>query len=237
MRVDRPKPPAAAETGDRVVSMGRRERGKVDKRRRIVAAARTEFSEKGYDVATLREIAERADVAIGTLFIYATNKRDLLMMIVNDELDEISKTPQALPNAGDDLVDDLLAFFRQRYAFWVGDPELARAAMREMNAPYVESSEIGIELLRGLRRRAQIVECVAHILRTRSAIDNVTYADDLDVVAWFLTDIYLSEVRLWLNDERPTVDSGIGRLRRMFLLATTGVVRASHRSGKSARAR
>jgi AcrR family transcriptional regulator len=180
--------------------MGRRERGKVDKRRRIMAAARTVFGEKGYDAATLREIAERADVAIGTLFIYATNKRDLLMMIVNDELDEISKTPQAPPESGHDVVDDLLAFFRQRYEFWVDDPELARAAMREMNAPYVESTEIGIELLRGLRRRAQIVECVAHILRMRSAIDNITYADDLDVVAWFLTDIYLSEVRLWLND-------------------------------------
>jgi AcrR family transcriptional regulator len=237
MRIDRSNTSGAVDGSDRVVSMGRRERGKVDKRRRIMAAARAVFGEKGYDAATLREIAERADVAIGTLFIYATNKRDLLMMIVNDELDEISKTPQALPEAGDDIVDDLLGFFRQRYAFWVDDPELARAAMREMNAPYVESTEIGIELLRGLRRRAQIVECVAHILRTRSAMDNVSYADDLDVVAWFLTDIYLSEVRLWLNVERPTVGGGIDRLRRMFALAITGVVRASNRSGKSVRAR
>ncbi len=208
-------------------SMGRRERGKVDKRRRIMAAARAVFGEKGYDAATLREIAEHADVAIGTLFIYATNKRDLLMMIVNDQLDEISKTPQRAPVAGRDVVDDVLAFFRQRYAFWVQDPELARAAMREMNAPYVQSKDIGIELLRGLRRRAQIVECVAHILRSRAADEGIIFADDLDVVAWFLTDIYLSEVRLWLNDERPTVEAGIARLRRMFALATGGIVRSN----------
>ncbi len=44
------------------------------------------FIAKGFDDTTTREIAQRASVGIGTLFIYADNKRDLLFLVANDEL-------------------------------------------------------------------------------------------------------------------------------------------------------
>ena len=65
--------------------LGRRERGKLEKRRRIREATREVFRRKGYEAATTREIAARADVAIGTLFAYASDKRELLMMVINDD--------------------------------------------------------------------------------------------------------------------------------------------------------
>ena len=58
-----------------------RERNRRDKLQRITAAARALFVEKGFDETTTREIARRADVALGTLFLYATDKRDLLFLI------------------------------------------------------------------------------------------------------------------------------------------------------------
>ena len=68
------------------MTAGLRERQKTERRRRIEAAARAVFREKGYEAATTREIAARAEVSIGTLFAYAADKRDLLAMVYRDEL-------------------------------------------------------------------------------------------------------------------------------------------------------
>lgn len=63
---------------------GRRERGKSAKRARIFAAAAELFAERGFGAVTTREIAERADVADGTLFRYAATKSELLLMVYNE---------------------------------------------------------------------------------------------------------------------------------------------------------
>jgi AcrR family transcriptional regulator len=63
--------------------LGRRERSKRDKRERILAAARDLFAEHGVGGVTTQHIADRADVAIGTLFLYASTKAELLIMVQN----------------------------------------------------------------------------------------------------------------------------------------------------------
>lgn len=142
------------------------------------------------------------------------------MMIVNDELDELSQPSRANAKSGRDLVGNIVAFFRLRYVFWSRDPDLARSAMREMNAPYVKSEDLGLELVRGQQRRAQIVDNVAKLVLSQyPAID----AEEASAIAWMFTDIYLSEVRMWLNDEHPTVEAGIRRLRRLLTLAARGL--------------
>ena len=73
-------------TGLTAPPVGRRERGKVDKRDRIHAAAAELFAEYGYSAVTTQDIADRADVAIGTLFRYASSKPELLTMVYNAEL-------------------------------------------------------------------------------------------------------------------------------------------------------
>ena len=68
------------------VPLGRRERGKLDKQGRIHAAAAALFAARGYSAVTTQEIADQADVAIGTLFRYATSKAELLTMVYNADL-------------------------------------------------------------------------------------------------------------------------------------------------------
>lgn len=63
----------------------RRERAKEDKSRRIVAAARALFVEHGMSGVTTQQIADRADVAVGTLFRYAASKAELLIMVQNEK--------------------------------------------------------------------------------------------------------------------------------------------------------
>ncbi|SEN78399.1 MULTISPECIES: TetR/AcrR family transcriptional regulator [Cryobacterium] len=64
---------------------GRRERNKEAKQARIFAAAAELFAEHGFAAVTTQQIAERADVANGTLFRYASTKSELLLMVCNDD--------------------------------------------------------------------------------------------------------------------------------------------------------
>ena len=64
-------------------SVGRRERNKQDKLDRIVAAASELFAEHGVDEVTTQQIADKADIGTGTLFLYAKTKGELLLLVQN----------------------------------------------------------------------------------------------------------------------------------------------------------
>jgi AcrR family transcriptional regulator len=69
----------------------RRERRIAARRAQILEAAATVFSEKGYERATTREIADAADVSEGTLYNYFRSKRDLLLGLSQEFADETVK--------------------------------------------------------------------------------------------------------------------------------------------------
>ncbi len=64
---------------------GRRARNMRDKRERIFQAAAELFAAKGFGEVSTQEVSERADVASGTLFRYASSKAELLLMVFNEE--------------------------------------------------------------------------------------------------------------------------------------------------------
>ncbi len=111
-------------------ALGQRERNKLDKLRRIKDAARELLVAKGFDDTTTREIAVRAGVGIGTIFVYAANKRDLLFLIVNDELDKIEQMAEAAVGETASLLDNLLRVARIHYAFFAQQPAPPRLVLR-----------------------------------------------------------------------------------------------------------
>ncbi|WP_022892999.1 TetR/AcrR family transcriptional regulator [Agromyces subbeticus] len=63
--------------------VGRRERNKLDKLERITAAAGELFAKHGVDEVTTQQIADKADIGTGTLFLYAKTKGELLLLVQN----------------------------------------------------------------------------------------------------------------------------------------------------------
>jgi AcrR family transcriptional regulator len=78
---------------------GLRERQKADRERRILQAATDLFREVGYDAARIEDIAERAQVSVGTFYNYFENKGDILLATVGMEVEEVLA-------AGDGIVAD-----------------------------------------------------------------------------------------------------------------------------------
>ncbi|GAA1980325.1 hypothetical protein GCM10009718_16590 [Isoptericola halotolerans] len=92
--------------------VGRRERNKQVKLERIVAAASKLFAERGVDEVTTQEIAEKADIGAGTLFLYAKTKGELLLLVQNSTYAEALEQGKAAAAAVTDPIDAVMAIVR-----------------------------------------------------------------------------------------------------------------------------
>ncbi|PRI10464.1 TetR/AcrR family transcriptional regulator [Leucobacter massiliensis] len=117
-------------------TQGRRERAKEDKRRRIMDAARTLFAEHGVGGVTTQRIADRADVAIGTLYLYAATKAELLILVQNQKFADAIETGLTAANAaagrGSDTIDVVLALVEPVVACIREQPENGRTYLHEL---------------------------------------------------------------------------------------------------------
>lgn len=197
---------------------GRRELNKNDKLRRIKQASREYFLTRDFDQATTREIAARAGVALGTLFTYATNKRDLLFLAINDELDEIVRKATEANRPDATLVDNFLAVFGLFYRYFGQHPHLSRLMLREMI--FYESGE---QAKRFLASRERLIALSGQIVRQAIARGEIKSDDDPDFVAWLVFSVYGAEVRRWLWSDKPSLRTGLTGLRRALVLFTSGL--------------
>ncbi|TQJ30338.1 TetR/AcrR family transcriptional regulator [Microbacterium sp. SLBN-146] len=116
--------------------VGRRERAMADKRRRIMEAARSLFAERGVGGVTTREVSDRADVAIGTLFRYAASKAELLIMVQNEKfrtaIDDGLVTSGALSARGASAEDAVMALLAPVIDCVREQPENGRLYLHEL---------------------------------------------------------------------------------------------------------
>ena len=93
-------------------TLGRRERNKLDKLARITAAAGELFAERGVDEVTTQEIADRADIGAGTLFLYAKSKGELLLLVQNSTYAGALEQGRADAATADGVLAGVLAVVR-----------------------------------------------------------------------------------------------------------------------------
>lgn len=111
---------------------GRRERNKQEKLDRIMAAATALFAERGVGEVTTQEIADRADIGTGTLFLYARTKGELLLMVQNAMYAEALARGTAEATALDEPSAALMALLRPIIVCNRSHVENGRAYLREM---------------------------------------------------------------------------------------------------------
>src|SRR5437764_7457146 len=109
----------------------------MDKRSRIIAAARTRFREFGVRKTTMQEIAADAGVAVGTLYLYFQDKSDLLAACTDDYVERHRQAADAILAARltpeEKLRRYLLDHYRAAAATRTGSPfaaEITRAALK-----------------------------------------------------------------------------------------------------------
>lgn len=212
----------SADTHPPVETLSVRERGKQRRRIRIKEAARQVFLERGYEAATTREIADRADVSQGTLFAYAPTKSELLLMIINDDLEVLRADKFGSETLTRPLIDILLDFARRDMAYWAQYPEMARQARREVGVVLM-GRPAGLEAVRYAAWKPLLLEHLAAIVREKQAAGFLRPAVSAELVAELWWAIYNQNLHNWLVSDQPDVPKGLAQLHNLLQLAIAGI--------------
>ncbi|MEO6885605.1 MAG: cholesterol catabolism transcriptional regulator KstR [Jatrophihabitantaceae bacterium] len=101
-----------------------------DRRKRILDATLILASKGGYDAVQMRSVAERADVALGTLYRYFPSKIHLLVSALARELERTQDRTERLTLPGDSPYDRLVFILQRMTKAMQRDPQLTEAMTR-----------------------------------------------------------------------------------------------------------
>lgn len=198
--------------------MGLREKKKLETRERIRAAAAELFTRHGYGAATLRQIAARAHVGLGTLFNYAADKRDLVFLIFNEELNAITDVALAAPRPGQPLAAQLAAVFAVHYRWLAAKPALARILLQELT---FYSSGKQAATFHAIRRR--LIDGIEALIRRAQERNEITCAEKPGLIARHVFFTYSASLRWWIAAPHPDPEAGVRDLKRLLALQVQGL--------------
>jgi len=142
----------------------RRERERLARREQILEAAKEVFEEKGFLNATTEEIAQRAELAVGTLYRYFQSKEEMYISLLFESIEifrnELERI-QVLPGAPDAKLrafwDFLYTYYQEYPAYYRILTFLHNEGLREAVSPEV-IEEINRRTGRNFSLAAQIVQ-------------------------------------------------------------------------------
>jgi AcrR family transcriptional regulator len=122
--------------------------------RRIVDAAVELAEQGGFDAVRLRDVAERSDVALGTLYRYFRGKEDILLFAFNEGLARLEQGLFERPVSGATPLERVTDFFRRATRGLLHDPQLGSALVRAMSGG---DRETAVQIAGSNRRMARML--------------------------------------------------------------------------------
>ncbi|MFC9943397.1 TetR family transcriptional regulator [Streptomyces pratensis] len=102
------------------------------RRRGILRAGAQLAGRGGFEAVQMREVADAAGVALGTLYRYFPSKVHLLVAIMQDQLQRLHVTLRRQPPAGDDAAQRVAGTLMLAFRALQRDPHLADAMVRAL---------------------------------------------------------------------------------------------------------
>ncbi|MDP3276330.1 MAG: helix-turn-helix domain-containing protein [Deltaproteobacteria bacterium] len=184
---------------------------------KIHAAAWTLFAERGYEGCTTRLVAERAGVAVGTLFVHVRDKDALLRLVYGARVD--SAFGEAFRTVRDEVsvLDRLDHVFAPLFLAYCEQPDLAFRFLHQTLT--LEGADAKVQS----ERERQFCGSLTALL-TRASLDGDAREDlDSATFAENLFALYRHVVLRWLrSDDARDPDIGRRALRRVFAVAWQG---------------
>jgi len=170
-----------------------------ERRKRILEATLALASKGGYDAVQMRAVAERADVALGTLYRYFPSKIHLLVSALTEEFERMQEKLDRRPVPGDTPAERMTHVLAKVTRTMQRDPMLTEAMTRAFM--FADPSA------------ADEVNTVAKLMVrmfTRAMHEGEPSADDI-AIARVIGDVWLSNLVAWVT-RRATTDDVSSRL-------------------------
>ena len=165
-----------------------------DRRKRILDATLALASKGGYDAVQMRTVAERADVALGTLYRYFPSKIHLLVSALARELERTQERTERLPLPGDTAYARLMFILQRMTKAMQRDPQLTEAMTRAfMFADASAAAEV------------DIVGRLMDRMIARALTETDPNEEQL-AIARIISDVWLSNLVSWVTRRASATD-------------------------------
>jgi AcrR family transcriptional regulator len=192
---------------------------KAATRERITRAAWELFNRDGYDATTTKAVAERARVAVGTVFVHARDKPELLFLVMSTMLTTTVDDAFATLPAGAPFVDQVLHLFRGPVDYYGRHPRVARAFLKTLpGADGPNAVKLNAETLAFILRLGGVIKAAAE--RGELARDF-----DVSVAAQAVFSLYYLCLMSWMSGVVPIQSVLDPLLRNALELLVRGIGR------------
>ena len=110
----------------------RRKREKEQRRNAILNAARKLFLEKGFKHVTVENIARKAELSKGSVYLYFSSKEEIYTQILLNDIDKFNRKSSQIFQNGKPAADLVMDFACIYVDFFLNDRELFRIMMTFM---------------------------------------------------------------------------------------------------------
>ncbi len=207
-----------ADVGSQPGALGARDRQRAATRERVLNAARELFDEAGYQATTIRQIASRAGVSVGTVFTTFPSKSSILSQVMQDRLGPLyAELDHVAPLLRGSTADRLRSIFAIHFAFEAPRVRLFLAHIAAAYDPDTLPSD------RPYGRTPRLQEMICECLAKGVAAGDVDPAVDRQEITDLLMAAYAWTYRLAAgrgasSEEMTTVmDRQIGLIAAGFL--------------------
>jgi TetR/AcrR family transcriptional regulator, cholesterol catabolism regulator len=158
-----------------------------ERRKRILDATLALASKGGYDAVQMRNVAEGADVALGTLYRYFPSKIHLLVGALTEEMEQIQDKLDRKPIPGETPADRMLYVLSRVTGSMQRDPMLTEAMTRAfMFADPSAATEVNTVARQMVR------------MFTKAMHDGEPSADDI-AIARVIGDVWGATLTAWVT--------------------------------------
>jgi len=169
--------------------MTRRALAKQQTREKVLQAAREMFIERGYEGATIRDIARAAGMSTGAVFASFADKPELFDAILSEDFAGLADPMQDAASAAPSAREALVAMFRVAYRAHTAQLPLIQAALAASWTRTAEADRLRRDSLRPLRA------LVLEVLERGVERGEIVQRFDLRLVADVIWDLYLAGYR------------------------------------------
>lgn len=171
-----------------------------DRRKRILDATYELAAEGGFDAVQMRAVAEKADVALGTLYRYFPSKIHLLVSALGRQFETAAQRLCSREIPGDTAADRVLYVLKRMTRGMQGDPKLTEALTRAfMFADAAVAPEIHAVGM-------SMTSIVTHAMHGGAGDDGPITDDDI-AIARVIGDVWLSALVSWVTGRSTAAET------------------------------
>jgi AcrR family transcriptional regulator len=146
-----------SESGDQLT------KSQAARRQRVIMAAMELGAEGGYDAVQMRDVATRANVALGTIYRYFVGKDHLLAAALVEWARDLERRVGQKPPKGATISERMVDILRRATRAMEREPKLSAAVVTALSKP-----------------DPQVAECQEEVGQVMTRIQAIAFPDDFD---------------------------------------------------------